>query len=195
MKRFFGILSTYDGKKLKDSFPILDTLLSHQYFLQKREGFYKGIMKINFLAIIFILLPLCSSCSIFNNGPSYEDGETDGRVGPEGSSGFGSIIFCENVTEDGVIIGASNNFPEGTNVVWAYFNYWGMENGQPWGRLWTHDGREYINAQGEIWEDFKEGWVAYSIGGDFILESGTYELTLFVNNVPIQRSSFQIGNQ
>lgn len=195
MERFSGILSIYDGKKWKDSLPIKNSLLSHLYFLYKREGFYKGFMKFYFLAIILILMPLCSSCSIFNESPSLEDGETGGRVGPEGSSGFGAIIFCEDVTEDGVIIGASNNFPEGTNVVWAYFNYWGMENGKPWGRLWTHDGREYINAQGEIWEDFKEGWVAYSIGGDFILEPGTYELTLFFNNEPIQRSSFQIGNQ
>ena len=153
------------------------------------------IMKICFWVIICFFMPLCSSCSIFNGGTSSEDGEFGGRVGTEGSSGFGAIIFCENVTEDGVIIGASNTFPEGTNIVWAYFNYWGMEKGQPWGRLWTHDGREYIDAQGEIWEDNKEGWVAYSIGGNYNLEPGKYELTLFLGNDPIQRASFQIVNK
>lgn len=152
-------------------------------------------MKINFWIIILIIMPLCSSCSIFNGDPSLEDGDPGGRRGPEDSSGFGAIIFCESVTEDGVITGASNNFPEGTKVVWAYFNYGGMEKGQPWGRLWTHNGREFINAQSEIWEDSKEGWVAYSIGGDYDLEPGKYELTLFLNNDPIQRASFQIVNK
>jgi len=140
-------------------------------------------IKIIFWVSILILMPLCSSCNLFNGDPSLEDGE---------SGGFGAIIFCENVTEDGVVIGASNNFPEDINVVWAYFNYWGLEKGEPWGRLWTHDGQEFINAQNEIWEDSKEGWVAYSIGGDYDLEPGKYELTLLLNNDAIQRASFQI---
>jgi len=143
-------------------------------------------------SINLVLVIILSSCSIFTGNTSLEGSESGGRVRPEESSGFGPIIFCENVTEEGVIVDAENNFPEGTGVVWAYFNYWGMEKGDPWGRLWTHDEVVYIDARGEIWEDMNEGWVAYSIGGDFNLESGKYELTLFINDDSVQKSSFQI---
>ena len=148
-----------------------------------------------FWGVILILMSMLSSCSIFNGDPSLEDSEPDGIFEPEESSGFGPIIFCGNVTEDGVIEDAANNFPEGAGVVWAYFNYWGMEKGQPWGRLWTRDEMVYIDARGEFWEDMHEGWVAYSIGGDFNLEPGKYELTLFINDDPVQKSSFQIVNE
>jgi hypothetical protein len=135
---------------------------------------------------------MITSCNNLNGDLSLEESEAGGRTGSEESSGFGPIIFCKNVTADGVIEDASNKFPEGTGVVWAYFNYWGMDKGKPWGRLWTHDGRVYIDARGEIWEDLNEGWVAYSIGDDYNLVPGIYELTLFINDYPVQKSSFQI---
>ena len=77
-------------------------------------------------------------------------------------------------------------------MFWAYFNFWGMKKGQLWGRIWTHNGQEYIHVMGELWDDLEEGWVAYSIGGSYDLEPGNYELTLFIGDQPVQRSAFQI---
>ena len=67
-----------------------------------------------------------------------------------------------------------------------------MKKGQLWGRIWTHNGQEYINVMGELWDDLEAGWVAYSIGGSYDLEPGEYELTLFIGDQPVQRSAFQI---
>jgi hypothetical protein len=140
-------------------------------------------------------MPLLVSCSIFGGevSPGEDTSEDRGEQEQE-DSGFGAIIFCEDVTEDGVIIGAANVYPVGTDEVWAYFNYWGMKKGQLWGRIWTHDGQDYISVRGELWDDYEEGWVAYSIGGTYVLEPGEYELTLLIDDRPIQRSAFHITN-
>jgi hypothetical protein len=139
---------------------------------------------------------LVASCSVSGDvlSPSEDIGE-DGNKTEQSDEGFGAIIFCEDVTEDGKIIGASNTFPVGTDQVWAYFNFWGMEKGQSWGRVWTHNGQEFINATDEKWEDLEEGWVAYSIGGSYDLEPGEYELTLLIGDRPVQRSSFLIPEE
>jgi hypothetical protein len=145
------------------------------------------------LFITIVLVHLLVACNILGSGTSsVEDIGVERVEREEAASGFGAIIFCEDVTEDGVIIGASNTFPEGTEEVWAYFNFWGMKKGQLWGRIWTHNGQEYINVMGELWDDLEAGWVAYSIGGSYDLGPGEYELTLFIGDQPVQRSAFQI---
>ena len=145
------------------------------------------------LIILLSIITLLLACNSLGAGSSTDGdagGDNGGEIGE--SSGFGAIIFSEEVTDDGVIIGAANTFPPGTQVVWAYFDYWGMEIGQSWGRLWTFGGEVYIDAQAESWEDLEEGWVAYSIGGTYTLEPGVYELILYIGGRPVQRSSFQI---
>lgn len=149
-----------------------------------------------YLFVVLVLGSLLVSCILSGNGSSPgKDFSEDGIEKEENTSGFGAIIFCEDVTENGNIIGASNTYPEGTDEVWAYFNYWGMKKGQRWGRIWTHNGQEYINASDERWEDLDEGWVAYSIGGSYNLEPGAYELTLVIGDHPVQRSTFLIAEE
>lgn len=136
------------------------------------------------------LLMACNSLRVESSTDGEPGGGNRGEIGE--SSGFGAIIFSEQVTDDGVIIGAANTFPPGTQLVWAYFDYWGMDTGKSWGRLWTFDGEVYIDGQAESWEDLEVGWVAYSIGGAYTLEPGVYELTLYIGGRPVKRSSFQI---
>ena len=68
-----------------------------------------GSTKIISISIIIILQALFVSCSSLENINSPRDNvERDSSEQEQSGSGFGAIIFCEDVTEEGVIIGASN---------------------------------------------------------------------------------------
>ena len=149
-----------------------------------------------YLMTFLVFVSLVVACTVTGDGISPGEGlGGDGNEQEGSEGGFGTIIFCEQVTEDGKIIGASNTFSNGTNEVWAYFNYWGMKKGQLWGRIWTHNSQEYITAVDEMWEDLDEGWVAYSIGGSYDLEPGEYELTLMIGDRLVKRSTFRITDE
>ena len=142
---------------------------------------------------LLILIITTSACDSLEEGSRSEDPGSDiERVDEGATSGFGAIIFCEDISEEGLISGASNTFSVEIGVVWAYFNYWGMKKGQPWGRLWSHNGEIFIDGRDDFWQDPEEGWVAYSVGGEYELEPGEYELTLFIGDKPVRRASFQI---
>lgn len=147
---------------------------------------------IRFLFLLIFIIT-ASACDSLGDGSRSDDPGRDSQRPDEGAtSGFGAIIFCVDISEDGHISGASNTFPVETGVVWAYFNYWGMKKEQPWGRLWRHNGEVFIDGRGDFWQDPEEGWVAYSVGGEYELEPGEYELTLFMGDKPVRSASFQI---
>jgi hypothetical protein len=106
---------------------------------------------------------------------------------------FGSIVFCEDVTDDGTPVNPSTEFPGDTTRLYAYFTYKNMVRGQPWGRLWELDGEEYINATDDEWERDAEGWRAYSIGDEDGLEEGRYTLTLYIGEKVVQEASFDVA--
>ena len=110
-----------------------------------------------------------------------------------GGSHLGSIVFCEDVTDDGRPVNPTSEFPEGADAVWAYFTYDSMQSDQRWGRYWTLDGEPFIDSTGEIWEDETTGWTAYSISDPNGLEAGEYELTLYVGDTPVQQAAVQVA--
>ncbi len=106
---------------------------------------------------------------------------------------LGSIIFCEDVTDDGRPVNPTNAFREGTDAVWAYFTYDNMQPEQSWGRFWTLNGEPYVNASYERWDDDVTGWVAYSISDPNGLEAGEYALTLYIDDTPVQQATVQVA--
>lgn len=105
---------------------------------------------------------------------------------------FSEVTFCEDVTDDGEIIGASTEFPAGTETVWAYFTFENMQDGQEWGRLWHRDGEVYVDERQSTWDDGESGWVAYSISDETPLK-GDYSLTLYIGDQVVQEASFHVA--
>ena len=99
------------------------------------------------------------------------------------------IIFCEGVTEEGQPISPSTSFPAGTSIVWGYFTFAGMQDGQSWGRVWWLDSEMVADLRGETWEEGPRGWVAYSIE-DVVALSGRYTLQVYVGDDLLQEASF-----
>jgi hypothetical protein len=165
-------------------------------------------MKRNFCIsfwIVTLLLPALLSCRLVTSlvepdevieetqAPPPEPDQNSADEPLEGE--FSAIIFCEDVTDDGECLEESRQFPAGTQRVWAYFTYAEMQDGQSWGRYWTLDGAEYVDATGEAWEDGEEGWVAYSVEGEHGLEGGSYLLTLYLGEDIAQLESFRIESE
>jgi hypothetical protein len=68
-----------------------------------------------------------------------------------------------------------------------------MEDGISWGDLWLRDGEVYIDGTDSVWEEGTQGWTAYYIEEDDGSPlSGDFELTLFINDVPVQSGSFTV---
>ncbi len=104
---------------------------------------------------------------------------------------FSEITFCEDVSDEGDCLNPTNEFASGTNTVWAFFTYEGMQDGMSWGRLWTLDEEPYVDATGEIWEEGESGWLAYSISDDVPL-SGGFTFSLIINDEVVQEASFSV---
>lgn len=142
------------------------------------------------------------ACNLISQADSIQEGEPPIKPAltantfptemTSSESGFSKIIFCEEVTDDGKPVNPSITFPKGIKKVWAFFEYWGMKSGEPWGRYWEFNGEPYIDSKGESWEEGESGWLAYSIEGDPELGVGEYRLSLFMGSEVVQTGYFRV---
>ncbi|NMC11424.1 MAG: hypothetical protein GYA34_00910 [Chloroflexi bacterium] len=146
------------------------------------------------LCFSFFLFSCKFVSNIFNRtstteeNPPIEEEVSDESITPQ----FSDIKFCEDVTDDGECINPTDQFTSGTNTVWAFFTYNGMQNGMSWGRLWTQNDEPYVEALDEIWENGESGWLAFSISDDVPL-SGDFTFSILIDNEVIQEASFSVA--
>jgi hypothetical protein len=146
-----------------------------------QEEFVMGGKKILFISICILVL-IGFACSAPANiaeklgGSSYKLSE---------------ITFCRDVTDGGKCIEAGTSFPAGTELVYAFFTYQNMKDGQQWSRIWLQDGDLYSESLDEAWEDGAEGWVAYSLEDPNGL-SGEFTLSILLEDKEVQKASFVV---
>ena len=158
-----------------------------------------------FLSFVLILTLSCTCLpsALFGSADQetvqvYEEDENEYSVEEVQQSAnepfFRPIVFCEDVSDEGVPLNSSSSFPAGTGEVWAYFSYENMRDGMTWGRLWEHEGEVFFDARAETWEDGTSGWVAYSVTGDErnVPLSGRYSLSLYIGSALVQRAEFSV---
>ena len=149
-------------------------------------------------SIVLCFSFLLSACKFASNlvnrvNPSDSSPTTEEESSQQNAEPYLSeITFCEDVTDDGECINPTNQFDAGTNTVWAFFTYEGMQDGMNWGRIWTQNDEPYIEALDEIWEDGEYGWLAFSISDDTPL-TGDFTFSLLIDDEVIQEASFSIS--
>jgi hypothetical protein len=136
---------------------------------------------------LLIFISLLAMASLTCSSPGQILGNLTGKTGT-----LSKITFCKDVTEDGKCVGESTSFPEGTTVVWAYFTYKDMKDGQKWSRVWKNDGELYDETRDADWSDGVEGWDAYSMEDPDGL-SGSFTLTLYLGDKQVQEGSFEVA--
>ncbi len=89
------------------------------------------------------------------------------------------------------------NFPEGTEEIYAIWNYDGMSASDTMARVWYHNGAQYVEVK-ENWDYTKYG----SVGAvrdvylyDYIdgIDSGNYRVELFLNDELQLSQDFTVG--
>ncbi len=105
------------------------------------------------------------------------------------------ITFCHDVTDDGIPIDPTDEFPPGTVEVWAFFTYDNMQDGMAWGRLWRSEGEIWLDIRQDTWEDGESGWAAYGVTEDDPSSplSGTYSLTIYLNDQIVREDTFYVN--
>ncbi len=153
----------------------------------------KKIFILAFL-LLFLIACTCSPLSLLERDKDEPEIINDEAALPEssGSPYFSEIVFCQDVTDDGIPVAPGDRFPAGTTEIWAYFTFENMQDGMTWGRLWEAEGEIWVDERGDSWEDGESGWVAYGISEDDpnMPMSGTYAFSLYIGDVLVQQDSF-----
>jgi len=108
---------------------------------------------------------------------------------------FGPITFAADVSEDEQPINPMTEFPKGITRIFGVFEFQGMSDGWQWSSFFFRNGEEYASASWE-WDHGTNGItfadLYYPDGKS--LESGNYELKLFVGDKLMQSGKFKIGD-
>jgi tetratricopeptide (TPR) repeat protein len=95
------------------------------------------------------------------------------------------VAFAPEVDADGMPISATDTFPADTRLVYATFDYAGIQPGQSWSVVWYLDGVE-VSRSSEAWHGAESGnsWVVLSSKNG--LPPGQYDLELSVDGKVVQ---------
>jgi hypothetical protein len=130
---------------------------------------------------------------------SFAIGETTEKVEPTlVPPAFGAITLALGVQPEGTpfLTEPDNRFDWNTKAVYAVFDYSGMRDGLAWTAVWMLDGEE-VARQEATWDVSVSGaegtaWAAYYDESRWVLASGSYTVTLYVDGVKQQSASFEI---
>jgi len=109
---------------------------------------------------------------------------------------FGAIRFAEDIKDDQPVNvhKPTENFKAGTKQIYAFFDAGNMSKGLGWKREWYRDGNLQTRLAGTgTWnsgQTEKDWWI--KISSDEGLESGTYEVKLYVEDKLVQLGTLVI---
>ncbi|PKL60037.1 MAG: hypothetical protein CVV33_04770 [Methanomicrobiales archaeon HGW-Methanomicrobiales-4] len=107
-------------------------------------------------------------------------------------SGFGEVVFCEDVSSSGDPLYVSDTFPLSSTQVLAYIPYSDMTDGESWGMYWTVNGEEYADERDQTWDMGSDGWISYDVTNDGVLVEGLWELGLYQGGNLVRKVSFTV---
>lgn len=106
---------------------------------------------------------------------------------------FGTITFGAGVRGDEFPIDPLIIFPEGVTIVYAFFDYHDMTDGEAWRTEWFRDGvaQPNVNKQG-TWQGGASGTWWVSVFNDQGITPGNWELNLYLSDTLQQTAAFTI---
>ena len=102
------------------------------------------------------------------------------------------MVFCDNVTEEGLPINPSAILNSGQKRIFASFEFDGMRNGTKWGQVWTVDGKPVLQDEGK-WEDGPRGRKTLAVASRKALPDGEYNLIITVGGAIISQGRVALG--
>jgi hypothetical protein len=105
---------------------------------------------------------------------------------------FEPLVFGGAVTSQDEVIDLADEYPQSATIVYARLEYSGMREDSRWMTRWVLDGREYFSRVYDEWIYGEEGtaWISlFNYGG---LNSGTYDLDLFVDGALVSTGQLRV---
>ncbi len=94
---------------------------------------------------------------------------------------FEPLTFGSALDKDNFVTGLADQFPQSTTVLYAQLKYTGMKKDDTWMARWLLNGREYLTTVYPTWDYSENGSAWVSVYNNAGLNSGTYNLDLFVD--------------
>jgi tetratricopeptide (TPR) repeat protein len=94
---------------------------------------------------------------------------------------FEPLAFGSALDKDGFVTGIADQFPQTTTILYAQLKYTGMMTDSTWMARWLLNGQEYLTTVYPTWDYGAAGSVWVSVYNNAGLNSGTYNLDLFVD--------------
>jgi len=108
---------------------------------------------------------------------------------------FTTPVFAEGATDDDEPINLHEEgepFEEGTQAIYAFFDYAGMEDGLTWSYVWYIDDEEALRNENS-WESGESGTFWVSIFHKKSLPNGHYKLELYIEDELAAEAETDVG--
>ena len=110
---------------------------------------------------------------------------TDNEVRAE----FGEVTFGSAVNADNIVQDVQEQFPQNARIIYAQLEYENMDAESRWMTRWLLNGEEYLTTPYESWVYGESGTAWVSVFNNGGLNSGTYELDVFVDGRLVTRDT------
>jgi hypothetical protein len=106
---------------------------------------------------------------------------------------FDPITFSAGVLNDETAVDPLDTYPDGVTVVYAVYNYSGMQDGESWRTEWKHDGVAQPDlTQEKQWKGGESGSWWVSLLNPKGIKTGEWELDLYVGDNLQQTGKFTV---
>ena len=105
---------------------------------------------------------------------------------------FGEVTFGPRVDENNVVLDLTTEFPQNARIIYAQLQFSNMDADSRWMTRWLLDGQEYLTTPYESWVYGEDGTAWVSVFNNGGLNSGTYELDVFVDGRLMTRGMVEV---
>lgn len=125
--------------------------------------------------------------------PTFAPLPTPGPPVVATDSPFTNLVVAHAIDENDRPEQVGTSFAPGSQPIYLFFDYEGIEAGTPWGHRWTWGDTE-LGAFQDVWPDRYSpsgtAWVFYSPAGGY--QPGPYQVTLEINGRTVATATFVV---
>jgi hypothetical protein len=114
---------------------------------------------------------------------------------PTGEPTFGPVTWYEYIDEDGNVEDPVTEYPRGSSMVIANWEFANMEDGLEWGYVWLYEGDVIVDKPDYYeWTAGQDGtWTTYLYTTEgTALDSGEYEIELYLEGEKVQSATARV---
>jgi hypothetical protein len=144
-------------------------------------------------ATVLVGTPAQTSVPGGTSSPSLTPITTPVPVTVAAGSPFTKLVLAQEISDDYKPLAPGNDFSAGSQPVYLFFDYQGIQPGTRWGHVWLWGDQQLdrsITTWPENWGSEGTAWVFYTPEGGY--QPGPYEVRLLINDQVVATASFMM---